>query len=71
MQKNEFINKKGNFGEKLMHKLYSKKSINYLANSYDSNIKYNFDINDYMIKSNKMLNDKLKFGIPILFVITK
>ena len=60
MKKNKFISKKGKFSEILMHKLYSKKIMSYLSNSIDSGVECDFDINDYLVKSNNILDEKLK-----------
>ena len=71
MKKNKFISKKGKFSEILMHKLYSKKIMSYLSNSIDSGVECDFNINDYLVKSNNILDEKLKLGYLISFVINE
>ena len=69
--KNEFTRKKGKFSEILTHKLYSKKIMSYLSNSIDSSNECDFNINDYLVKSNDILDEKLKLRYPILFIINE
>ena len=67
--KNEFISKKRNFAGNLMEKICCNKILNYLANDKlcDSSSKCNFP-NCYM-KITKFLNEILKRGLPVLFVL--
>ena len=69
--KDEFTNKKGKFAEILIYKLHSKKIMNYLSNSIDSNVEYNYDVKDYLIKNTNILDEKLKLRHPILFIINE
>ena len=63
------MSKKRKFAGNIMEKLYSKKIMKHLSNKIhcDSNTVYN--ISNYLIKSNEFLTEKLKYGLPIPFVI--
>ena len=42
-----------------------------IANSLDSDVKCDFDVICYLIKSNEKMDNKLKRGVPISFVVAE
>ena len=68
--KNEFVSKKGNFGEVLIKKICAKKILSNLSN-YDENESItNSDSSWFDLKSQDILQTKLDNCLPIPFILT-
>ena len=48
-----------------------KKIMNYSIDEIDCSVNPDFNIGNYLIRNCKFLTEKLKLGLPILFVINK
>ena len=55
----------------MTHILHAKKIISYLSNSLESDMNYNFIINNHLIKSIETLNAKLTNKSLILFILSE
>ena len=69
--KNAFVSKKGKFAGNLMEKLYSNKILNQLADDNQSESTSKCDLSKYYVKSCDFLNEKLKRGSPVPFVLNE
>ena len=69
--KEQFISQKGNFGEILINKIYTKKILDHLSpeESIESEIPSKFQ--NYYIDSKEILNEKLQNAVPVHFIMTK
>ena len=69
--KNAFVSKKGKFAGNLMEKLHANKILNHLADEKNSNSTNRCELSNYYVKNCDFLNEKLKRGLPIPFVINE
>jgi len=65
------VSKKGKFAANLMEKLYSNKILNHLTDDNQGESTYKCDLSNYYVKSCDLLNEKLKRGLPVPFVINE
>ena len=54
-----------------MEKLYSNKILNHLTDDNQGESTCKYDLLNYYVKSYNLLNEKLKRGLPVLFVINE
>ena len=67
--KGEFTTKKGKFAANIMEKMHSKKLLNHLAGGNESDETRKCDLTKYYLKNIDFLNEKLKRGLPVPFVM--
>ena len=67
--KGEFASKKGKFAANLMERLYCNKILNHLADSKESEKASKCALLNYYLKSYEFLNEKLKRGLPVPFIM--
>ena len=65
------MSKKGKFAGNLIEKLYSNKIINKLADDNQSESICKCDLSNYYVKSCNFLNEKLKRGLTVPFVLNE
>ena len=68
--KNEFVSKKGNFGEVLIKKIHTKKILSNLSNYDENEINSSLDSSWFDLKSQEILQTKLDKYLPLPFILT-
>ena len=69
--KEQFISQKGNFGEILINKIYTKKILDHLSPEESIELEIPSKFRNYYIDSKEILNKKLQNTVPVHFIMIK
>ena len=70
ISKQEFRNKKGNFGDKIMSRMLTKKILNHLNSFITELANSKIDLTSFELKSTKLLEEKFNSRMPIQLILT-